>query len=157
MGKSTIDKVSLLGDFRLHTTDDEDVAIRGKKNAALLASILLQPEKRINRGAAEALLWSQRSTQQAKASLRQSLSELREQLDGFSNVELITSRREISVALDEILLDVDEIVGVAASDSILRCSGACRSSRHRCWMKSLSSSADFGPRVRRITSSSRVW
>ncbi len=118
MGKSTIDKVSLLGDFRLHTTDDEDVAIRGKKNAALLASILLEPEKRINRGTAEALLWSQRSTHQAKASLRQSLSELREQLDGFSNVELITSRRDISVALDEIILDVDEIVGVAASNSI---------------------------------------
>ncbi len=118
MGKSTIDKVSLLGDFRLHTTDDEDVAIRGKKNAALLASILLEPEKRINRGTAEALLWSQRSTPQAKASLRQSLSELREQLEGFSNVELITSRRDISVALNEIILDVDEIVGVAASDSI---------------------------------------
>ncbi|MGD2173558.1 MAG: BTAD domain-containing putative transcriptional regulator, partial [Gammaproteobacteria bacterium] len=118
MVKSTIDKVSLLGDFRLHTTNDEDVAIRGKKNAALLASILLDPEKRINRGVAEALLWSQRSAPQAKASLRQCLSELREQLDGFSNVELITNRREISLALNAIILDVDEIVGVAESDSI---------------------------------------
>ncbi|HKJ53404.1 MAG TPA: BTAD domain-containing putative transcriptional regulator [Gammaproteobacteria bacterium] len=118
MGKSTIDKVSLLGDFRLHTTNDEDVAIRGKKNAALLASILLEPEKRINRGAAESLLWSQRSTHQAKASLRQCLSELREQLENFSNVELITNRLDISLALDKISLDVDEIVGIAASDSI---------------------------------------
>ena len=49
MNKRTIEKVSLLGDFRLHTTNDEDVAIKGKKNAALLASILLDPEKRINR------------------------------------------------------------------------------------------------------------
>ena len=118
MGKSTVEKVSLLGDFRLHTTNDEDVAIRGKKNAALLASILLEPEKRINRGAAEALLWSQRSPHQAKASLRQCLSELREQLDGFSNVELITNRAEIALALDAIIVDVDEIVGVAASDSV---------------------------------------
>ena len=118
MDKSTIDKVSLLGDFRLHTTNDEEVAIRGKKNAALLASILLEPEKRINRGAAEALLWSQRSPHQAKASLRQCLSELREQLEGFSNVELITNRLEISLALDKIILDVDEIMGVAESKSI---------------------------------------
>ena len=118
MDKSTIDKVSLLGDFRLHTTNDEEVAIRGKKNAALLASILLEPEKRINRGAAEALLWSQRSSHQAKASLRQCLSELREQLDSFSNVELITNRLEISLALDKIIVDVDELVGVATSDSV---------------------------------------
>lgn len=118
MGTSTIEKVSLLGDFRLHTTNDEDVPIRGKKNAALLASILLEPEKRIKRGAAEALLWSQRSSPQAKASLRQSLSELREQLENFSNIELITNRHEISLALDAIRLDVDELVGVADSDSI---------------------------------------
>ena len=118
MRKSTIDKVSLLGDFRLHTTNDEDVAIRGKKNAALLASILLDPAKRIKRGDAQALLWSQRSPGQAKASLRQSLSELREQLGSFSNVELITNRLEISLALNAIELDVEEIVGVAASDNI---------------------------------------
>ena len=118
MGKSTIEKVSLLGDFRLHTTNDEDIAIRGKKNAALLASILLEPEKRINRGAAQALLWSQRSSHQAKASLRQCLSELREQLNSFSNVELITNRLEISLALDAIIVDVDEIIGIAASDSV---------------------------------------
>ena len=118
MGKSTVEKVSLLGDFRLHTTNNEDVAIRGKKNAALLASILLEPEKRINRGAAESLLWSQRSSHQAKASLRQCLSELREQLESFSNVELITNRLDISLALDAISVDVDEIIGVAASDSV---------------------------------------
>ena len=118
MRKSTIDKVSLLGDFRLHTTNDEDVVIKGKKNAALLASILLDPAKRIKRGDAQALLWSQRSPDQAKASLRQSLSELREQLGSFSNVELITNRLEISLALNAIELDVEEIIGVAASDNI---------------------------------------
>ena len=118
MRKSTIDKVSLLGDFRLHTTNDEDVVIKGKKNAALLASILLDPAKRIKRGDAQALLWSQRSPDQAKASLRQSLSELREQLGSFSNVELITNRLEISLALNSIELDVEEIIGVAASDNI---------------------------------------
>jgi len=118
MRKSTIDKVSLLGDFRLHTTNDEDVVIKGKKNAALLASILLEPAKRINRGDAEALLWSQRSPDQAKASLRQCLSELREQLGSFSNVELITNRLDISLALDAIILDVEEIIGVAASDNV---------------------------------------
>ena len=118
MNKRTIDKVSLLGDFRLHTTNDEDVPIKGKKNAALLASILLDPEKRIRRGDAEALLWSQRSPHQAKASLRQCLSELREQLDRFSNVELITNRFDISLALDAIILDVDEIIGIASSDSV---------------------------------------
>ena len=118
MRKSTIEKVSLLGDFRLHTTNDEDVAIKGKKNAALLASILLEPAKRIKRGDAQALLWSQRSPDQAKASLRQSLSELREQLGSFSNFELITNRLEISLALDAIKLDVEEIIGVAASDNV---------------------------------------
>ena len=118
MRKSTIEKVSLLGDFRLHTTNDEDFVIRGKKNAALLASILLDPAKRIKRGDAQALLWSQRSPDQCKASLRQSLSELREQLGSFSNVELITNRLEISLALNSIELDVEEIIGVAASDNI---------------------------------------
>ena len=114
MDTKTIEKVSLLGDFRLYTTTHEEVTIKGKKNAALLASILLEPDKRINRGDAEALLWSQRSSDQAKASLRQCLSELRKQLEGYDNLHLETDRLEISLGLEGVEIDTEEILRVAS-------------------------------------------
>lgn len=115
MDTKTIVKVSMLGDFRLRTTENEDLVIRGKKNAALLASILLEPGKRINRGDAEALLWSQRSSEQAKASLRQCLSELRKQLDGFSNFRFEANRLDISLQLTSVSIDTDEILEMVSS------------------------------------------
>ncbi len=118
MEKRTIEKISMLGDFRLHTACHASIAIKGKKNAALLARILLESSKRINRSDAEALLWSQRSPEQAKASLRQCLSELRKQLDNFTNIELITNRLDISLSLDSVSIDAEEIVSVVDSDDV---------------------------------------
>lgn len=108
----------MLGGFRLYTTSQESVVIKGKKNAALLASILLEPEKRVSRGDAVALLWSQRSPAQAKASLRQCLSELRKQLEGFTNIKLHANRLDITLSLDAVIIDIEEIIDVAGSDNI---------------------------------------
>ena len=108
----------MLGEFRLHTDSCGSIAIKGKKNMALMARILLESTRRIHRGDAEALLWSQRSPDQAKASLRQCLSELRKQLEGLSNIELVTNRLDISLSLDSISIDVDDIIRVSETTDI---------------------------------------
>jgi DNA-binding SARP family transcriptional activator len=116
--KTFIKTVSMLGSFRLHTSSGSSIAIKGKKNAALLARLLLEPSKHINRSDAEALLWSQRSSDQAKASLRQCLSELRKQLEDIANIELQANRNDISLSLDSVKIDAEEIVDIANSDEI---------------------------------------
>jgi DNA-binding SARP family transcriptional activator len=116
--KTFIKTVSMLGSFRLHTSSGSSIAIKGKKNTALLARLLLEPSKHINRSDAEALLWSQRSSDQAKASLRQCLSELRKQLENIANIELQANRNDISLSLDSVKIDAEEIVDIANSDEI---------------------------------------
>ena len=106
----------MLGDFRLHTTDLDEVIVKGKKNGALLACLLLDPDKRMNRSDAQALLWSQRSPDQAKASLRQCLSELRKQLEQFKNFQLQTNRVDISLQLDAVTIDTEALVEIADTD-----------------------------------------
>ncbi len=118
MQQQQIKTIRLLGDCQLKTQNNESVSIHGKKNTALFASILLDPARRINRGYAEALLWSQRSIEQAKASLRQCLSDLRRQLQSISNIELVTDRNEIALDLEDVFIDAELFVNAARADDL---------------------------------------
>ncbi|NNM78148.1 hypothetical protein HJG53_14710 [Sphingomonas sp. ID1715] len=66
------------GDFAL--TDraaDQDIRLRGRKARALLAYLVMHPDRAISRERIMGLLWGDRPDEQARASLRQTLFELR--------------------------------------------------------------------------------
>lgn len=95
------------GDFAITDSDGVDVKPRGRKARALLAYLIMHPDKSISRERLTALLWSDRADEQARGSLRQTLFELKPFGNGAG---LLTTDRE-SVTLNSAALwtDVDEL------------------------------------------------
>ena len=73
-------RLALLGGFAARDGAGRDTAIGSRKAQALLAYLALSPGKPQPREKLASLLWSDRSEAQARASLRQALSELRRAL-----------------------------------------------------------------------------
>ena len=73
-------EVRLLGSFELRLGHGGDASAPGRKVRALLTCLALSPGKSWPREKLMALLWSDRSEEQARASLRQALAELRRAL-----------------------------------------------------------------------------
>ncbi len=68
----------LLGQLRVIGPDGADLAPRSRKTRALLGILALTPGATASRGTIAGLLWSDRAEEQARASLRQAIAELRE-------------------------------------------------------------------------------
>src|SRR5262245_66466893 len=73
-------RLRLLGGFELTSGSGRDVPLPGRKIRALMACLALSPGKPWPREKLMALLWSDRGEEQARASLRQALAELRRAL-----------------------------------------------------------------------------
>jgi TolB-like protein/Flp pilus assembly protein TadD len=95
----------LLGGFELKGDDGRDCAPLGRKVRALLACLALPAGKAWPREKLMALLWSDRGEEQARASLRQALAELRRCLGEPSPLQ--TSHD--TVALDPAMISVDAV------------------------------------------------
>jgi TolB-like protein/Tfp pilus assembly protein PilF len=81
------------------------IPLKGRKTQALVAYLALNPDQPRSREELVALLWGDRGEQQARSSLRQSLSELRKALGEADSSPLITGRD--TVALDPGTVKVD--------------------------------------------------
>ncbi|MET0269466.1 MAG: tetratricopeptide repeat protein [Sphingomonas sp.] len=105
--------IRLSGDFRIvDCATGADATPRSRKARALLAYLALSPDRCASRERLIGLLWSDRGEEQARASLRQTLAELR----GTAFEEgLAISRRD--VALIEGVFDTDLARVVAAAQS----------------------------------------
>ncbi len=98
----------MLGGFTIEMGDRSSMRIRGKKSTALVGYLLSQPQHCTSRQKVMSLLWSQRSPEQARASLRQCLSDLRRQLSHTKNISLSTDNQIISLNSDDYILDIEE-------------------------------------------------
>ncbi|TNF21657.1 MAG: hypothetical protein EP318_06815 [Rhodobacteraceae bacterium] len=97
-------KVQYFGTFTMVAPDGRDVTPRGSKARGLLALVCEAGNMRRGRRWLESMLWSDRSPAQARGSLRQTLTELRQALGSARSV-LSTNRLE--VWLDPALVDTD--------------------------------------------------
>jgi DNA-binding SARP family transcriptional activator len=105
-------EICLLGSFQA-TLDGEPLdGIRSDKTRALLAYLVVETGRAHNRGALSALLWGESSEAAARASLRSSLSNLRQRLihklaaDGDSPILDIT-RHNVKFDVDSDICRVD--------------------------------------------------
>lgn len=73
-------RVTLFGTFRLDAPGGEEIVVTGKRARALLAILCLAPGVAVERGRLCELFWRGRFRAQARASLRQTLLELKKQL-----------------------------------------------------------------------------
>jgi len=100
--------LTLLGPLRLVSKAGDDLTPRARKTRALLAIVALSKGP-VSRSRLTGLLWGDRGEEQAKASLRQALYELRE----LSGAGLLTVNRElVAVGPKRLWTDVGEIEAV---------------------------------------------
>lgn len=108
------------GDFALgDPVTGEDLKPRGRKARALIAYLALHPGKPVSRERLTGLLWGDRGEEQARASLRQSIAELRH-LTNNGRAVLTVERDHLSLDPHALATDLDELRTAAANGEFER-------------------------------------
>jgi DNA-binding SARP family transcriptional activator len=101
-------QLELLGDFRLRSESGALVTISAKKSQAMLAFLSVKPSQLVSRDKMASLLWSSTAPEQARQSLRQTLSTLRKELAQVSPLKLLVEEGDF-LSLDASLIRVDVV------------------------------------------------
>jgi TolB-like protein/DNA-binding SARP family transcriptional activator len=114
-------RIRLLGPVAI-VHDGKPVAIAAKKVRALIGYLALREGREIPRGTLTGLLWGERSEEQARASLRQTLSELRAALAASVRQPIIATKESVTRAPGSAWIDarVLEAAAASADESALR-------------------------------------
>jgi DNA-binding SARP family transcriptional activator len=99
--------LELLGDFRMRSESGTLINISAKKSQAMLAYLGVKPAQLVSRDKMAGLLWSSTATEQARQSLRQTLSSLRKELGNISPERKILVEEGDFLSLDPTLVHVD--------------------------------------------------
>src|SRR5467141_3944041 len=100
-------RLELLGDLQMRSDPGSLVTISAKKSQALMAYLAVKPSQRVSREKIASLLWSSTGPDQARQSLRQTLSTLRKELTGLSPDAKILIEESELLGLDESLVECD--------------------------------------------------
>src|SRR5438128_62498 len=100
-------RLELLGDLQIRSANGSLVAVGAKKSQALLAYLGVKPSQRISREKIAAFLWSSTGPDQARQSLRQTLSTLRKELTELSPDAKILIEENDLLGLDDSLVECD--------------------------------------------------
>lgn len=98
--------LELLGDFRIRSEAGSLVGISAKKSQAMLAYLAVKPAQLVSRDKMASLLWSSTASEQARQSLRQTLSTLRKELAAISPKKILIEEGDF-LSLDASLVYVD--------------------------------------------------
>jgi TolB-like protein/Tfp pilus assembly protein PilF len=107
--------VHLLGPVTI-TSDGRSVAIASKKARALLGYLALREGTEVPRSILTGLLWGERSESQARASLRQTLSELRTALASSAQRSIIATKEAITWVSGSAWIDAKTLESAARSE-----------------------------------------
>ena len=100
-------RIELLGDLQMRNESGALVNISAKKSQALLAFLGVKPSQRVSREKIASLLWSSTGPDQARQSLRQTLSTLRKELTQVAPDEKLLIEEGDLLGLDESLVECD--------------------------------------------------
>jgi DNA-binding SARP family transcriptional activator len=100
--------LELLGDFRLRSDSGALITISAKKSQAMLAYLGVKPSQLVSRDKMANLLWSSTAPEQARQSLRQTLSTLRKELAQVSSQKILVEEGDF-LSLDESQVYVDVV------------------------------------------------
>ncbi|NOX42152.1 MAG: NACHT domain-containing protein, partial [Gammaproteobacteria bacterium] len=106
-------KIYLLGGFRITNMRDEDITPTAAKARCILAILVLSEKGEITRDKLSQLLWSRHANEQARTSLRQSLSLLRRTFQVEAPELFTADRNKVYLKRDKIWLDSHEIINNA--------------------------------------------
>jgi len=100
--------LELLGDFRLRDESGGLITISAKKSQAMLAFLGVKPSQLVSRDKMANLLWSSTAPEQARQSLRQTLSTLRRELMQVSPKKILVEEGDF-LSLDASMVHVDVV------------------------------------------------
>ncbi|HEX2121256.1 MAG TPA: response regulator [Thermoanaerobaculia bacterium] len=104
----TVLSLELLGDFRMRSEAGSLISISARKSQAMLAYLGVKPSQLVSRDKMASLLWSSTAPEQARQSLRQTLSTLRKELAQLSERKLLVEEGDF-LALDASLVRIDVV------------------------------------------------
>jgi DNA-binding SARP family transcriptional activator len=108
--------LELLGDFRLRTESGSLITISARKSQAMLAYLAVKPAQLVSRDKMAALLWSSTAPEQARQSLRQTLSTMRRELAGVSEQKILVEEGDfLSLDASLVYCDVAEFESLVAT------------------------------------------
>jgi len=100
-------RIESLGDLQMRSESASLVNISAKKSQALLAYLGVKPSQRVSREKIASLLWSSTGPDQARQSLRQTLSTLRKELAQIAPDEKILLEESDLLGLNESQVECD--------------------------------------------------
>ncbi len=100
--------LELLGDFRLRTESGSLITISARKSQAMLAYLGVKPSQLVSRDKMAGLLWSSTAPEQARQSLRQTLSTLRRELASVSQQKILAEEGDF-LSLDAAAIHCDVV------------------------------------------------
>jgi DNA-binding SARP family transcriptional activator len=117
-------RLDLLGDFQMRVDSDAPVNLSAKKSQALLAYLAVKPAQRVTRDKMASLLWSSTAPEQARQSLRQTLSNLRKELSLISEQKILIEQGDL-LGLDPEFVSADvvefeSLLATGTEDSLSR-------------------------------------
>ena len=110
-------RLCLLDDFALFDPSGAAVAVKPRKGRALIAWLVLVQPHRASRERLTALLWSDRAGEQARASLRQCLYDVKSISEGDEAL-LAADTETVSLRRDGLVTDLEEIVALARTGDL---------------------------------------
>jgi TolB-like protein/DNA-binding SARP family transcriptional activator len=112
-------KLQLLGGFKALDDTGREIVIQARKSRALLAILALSPSGGVSRERLATLLWSDRGEDQARSSLRQTLTVLRKELAAVGPNVLVADDQRVELARDAIEIDAVSIVSLSRATDVL--------------------------------------
>jgi DNA-binding SARP family transcriptional activator len=100
-------QIQTLGDLQMRTGSGAIVSISAKKSQALVAYLSVKPGQRVSRDKLALLLWSSTGPEQARQSLRQTLSTLRKELAALAHDAKLLIEENDLLGVEETLVEVD--------------------------------------------------
>ena len=102
-------RLELLGDLQIRSASGSLINVSARKSQAMLAYLAVRPGQLVSRDKMAALLWSSTATEQARQSLRQTLSSLRKELTAISPDQRILVEDGDFLGLDTTSIEVDAV------------------------------------------------
>lgn len=138
-------KVQLFGHFRVISANGDEVVISGKRVRALLAMLCLHPGEAIEREEISQLLWQGKFRAQARASLRQTLLELKQQLAAVCDDPFIGSREQVAIRAELVSSDLIDLHNALAAGQYASAASQLQTIGTQTLLEGLDNGQDLGP------------
>jgi TolB-like protein/Tfp pilus assembly protein PilF len=134
-------RATLFGRFRVASADGDEILITSKRALAVLGLLCLSPGEPIEREQLSELLWRGKFRAQARASLRQTLLELKKSLAGTCSEPLDVTREHVAIRSDIVTTDLDLLQSGLAAGRLAQ----AREQLSMIGSQQLLEGLDFGP------------